>query len=79
MVMELTPGPVPIVPDLPPAVSVPLVSLKALYFACGTMPIENEGRSEIHSALSSLQVASAQVFVTEKLLAVCVASVSLSA
>ena len=42
------------------------------------MPIENDGRSEIHSALVSLQVASAQVFATEMLLPAVVASVSLS-
>ena len=43
------------------------------------MPIENDGRSEIHSALVSTQVASAQVFVTEMLLPEVVESVSLSA
>ena len=40
------------------------------------MPIEKEGRSAIHSALVSTQVAAAQVAVLAKLLAARVASVS---
>src|ERR1700735_348757 len=40
------------------------------------MPIEKDGRSAIHSALVSRQVAAAQVEVTEKLLAGLVKSVS---